>query len=161
MSDTEARIWFGVVVGVLLALNVIAAAILRRRTLLVFSILLLSWLPGGCAGGVFLVPWRERLTPRGIEIGPDVPYDGPVGYLYLVPHVLAGCTLMTALIVAIYIACGAPRSVDADEVETDEEEPHCGNCGYLLVGLSEKRCPECGTVFGDGQESGKPRHTSS
>jgi hypothetical protein len=153
MSDTEARIWFGVVVGVLLALNVIAAAVLRCRTPLVFSILLLSWLPGGCAGCVFLVPWRERLTARGMAIGPDVPYEGLAGYLYLVPHVLAGCTVATALIGVIYIACGAPRSDDETEGEADEDEPQCENCGYLLIGLSEKRCPECGTVFDDEQET--------
>jgi hypothetical protein len=23
-------------------------------------------------------------------------------------------------------------------------ETHCGNCGYMLRGLSEPRCPECG-----------------
>jgi len=23
-------------------------------------------------------------------------------------------------------------------------ETHCGNCGYVLRGLSEARCPECG-----------------
>src|ERR1051326_7733990 len=27
------------------------------------------------------------------------------------------------------------------------DEDHCRNCGYLLIGLTESRCPECGTDF--------------
>lgn len=30
---------------------------------------------------------------------------------------------------------------------TPETAPHCMNCGYLLYGLTENRCPECGTPF--------------
>ena len=29
----------------------------------------------------------------------------------------------------------------------DTGDPKCLNCGYLLFGLSSKRCPECGTPF--------------
>lgn len=25
--------------------------------------------------------------------------------------------------------------------------PRCEGCGYLLIGLAEKRCPECGRLF--------------
>lgn len=28
-----------------------------------------------------------------------------------------------------------------------EPGPRCRNCGYLLIGLTEHRCPECGTTF--------------
>src|ERR1051325_7302387 len=30
---------------------------------------------------------------------------------------------------------------------TPETAPHCVNCGYLLYGLKENRCPECGASF--------------
>lgn len=31
-----------------------------------------------------------------------------------------------------------------------QEELRCGNCGYLLKGLRDPRCPECGTPFDPG-----------
>ena len=30
---------------------------------------------------------------------------------------------------------------------TSELGPTCDRCGYLLIGLAERRCPECGTPF--------------
>jgi len=27
------------------------------------------------------------------------------------------------------------------------DEPHCRHCGYLLIGIDAKRCPECGTAL--------------
>lgn len=40
-------------------------------------------------------------------------------------------------------------------------EPQCSRCGYLLIGLPEPRCPECGTPFTPGAEptSAAPRLT--
>jgi hypothetical protein len=32
----------------------------------------------------------------------------------------------------------------------------CKTCGYLLVGLKEHRCPECGTVFDPDQLAATP-----
>lgn len=29
----------------------------------------------------------------------------------------------------------------------DDDLPRCENCGYILIGLTEKRCPECGLPF--------------
>jgi hypothetical protein len=34
--------------------------------------------------------------------------------------------------------------------------PQCGKCGYLLIGLTEKRCPECGEPF-DPSKKDTPR----
>jgi hypothetical protein len=27
------------------------------------------------------------------------------------------------------------------------DDPHCRHCGYLLIGIDAKRCPECGTAL--------------
>ncbi|HNQ24572.1 MAG TPA: hypothetical protein PKK06_15930 [Phycisphaerae bacterium] len=45
------------------------------------------------------------------------------------------------LFVGLAIARAAGRRVYRDGL------PHCDKCGYLLIGLSESRCPECGRPF--------------
>lgn len=34
-------------------------------------------------------------------------------------------------------------------VESDEDAPVCPHCGYLLIGLVSRTCPECGTPLAD------------
>jgi ribosomal protein L37E len=34
-----------------------------------------------------------------------------------------------------------------------QEDGHCIQCGYNLFGLTEPRCPECGTPFPSRQEA--------
>jgi hypothetical protein len=36
------------------------------------------------------------------------------------------------------------------------DEPRCEKCDYLLIGLSEPRCPECGTPFDPNRAAPKP-----
>ena len=45
--------------------------------------------------------------------------------------------------------CGATLdgTPDPDFVPAVEFDPVCRQCGYLLIGLPEERCPECGTRF--------------
>jgi len=31
------------------------------------------------------------------------------------------------------------------------DQPYCRRCGYLLIGLTSRRCPECGTAFESGE----------
>ena len=38
-----------------------------------------------------------------------------------------------------------------------DREPTCARCGYILKGLSQPRCPECGTTFVERTADGPPR----
>src|SRR5437764_722573 len=40
-----------------------------------------------------------------------------------------------------------PANPDAPDWQTQREEIHCPMCEYLLRGLAEPRCPECGYRF--------------
>ena len=65
------------------------------------------------------------LLPRSV---PDVLY----AFLVDVP-VLVLCTV-PAVVVTAWIALHRPRDADC----------RCRKCGYILRGISEPRCPECG-----------------
>ena len=45
--------------------------------------------------------------------------------------------------------CGATTdgTPDPEFVPAVEFDPVCRQCGYLLIGLPEQRCPECGSRF--------------
>jgi len=48
----------------------------------------------------------------------------------------------------VYLACATPLTVRAWRSAPVKRHPMmCVKCGYLLYGLSEPRCPECGTPF--------------
>jgi hypothetical protein len=48
----------------------------------------------------------------------------------------------------VYLAGAAPLSVLAWRRGPEKHHPMmCVKCGYLLYGLTEARCPECGTPF--------------
>jgi hypothetical protein len=54
--------------------------------------------------------------------------------------------------------CGTNREGQVDP-QFDPEvrfHPQCKECGYLLIGLPEARCPECGQLF-DPTEKDTPR----
>ena len=53
--------------------------------------------------------------------------------------------LAFALLVVCPSLLVARQTVDA--VKTLRDERRCKHCGYLLQGLPEPRCPECGTPF--------------
>jgi hypothetical protein len=63
-----------------------------------------------------------------------------------VPFLCVGLPYLLGVVGATIVAARrAPR----------EERPwECEECGYLLVGLSEPRCPECGRGFDPGRWSG-------
>ena len=41
----------------------------------------------------------------------------------------------------------SPKLDDALGTSSGDNAPTCGQCGYILLGLTEHRCPECGTPF--------------
>lgn len=55
------------------------------------------------------------------------------------PSIVMGAVyLVSALPLAAFAYCNIPAEHDPSR---------CVKCGYLLYGLSEPRCPECGTAF--------------
>ena len=49
---------------------------------------------------------------------------------------------------AAYCAAVLPLAVLAyRRMPEADDSDHCAKCGYLLTGLTEPRCPECGTTF--------------
>jgi len=54
---------------------------------------------------------------------------------------------LTALSVAIAVGLAAFLFAGGKAYDPD----HCSNCGYPLKGLTEPRCPECGTPFNELQ----------
>lgn len=58
-----------------------------------------------------------------------------IGMLFCVPMSLAWLARL-------------PRNVRDRRRRACAEENRCAVCGYLLKGLTETRCPECGTCFG-------------
>jgi hypothetical protein len=56
------------------------------------------------------------------------------------PFIIAGAFVLVALVVVTFLAVRkAPR--------TPRSPWLCSECGYLLVGLDQPRCPECGQAF--------------
>ena len=91
-----------------------------HRAIIVFlmSLIFLSWL------GLFLLP-------DFFDSGAAVAYSTIAAIA-----VLCGATLLAAM---EYRLCTRRlRRIDGS---------HCFHCGYNLTGLTEPRCPECGTPF--------------
>jgi hypothetical protein len=57
-----------------------------------------------------------------------------------VGHVIFASLPPLILMFVVYYACGKY----VQEAEALPEETLCRGCGYILRGLSEPRCPECG-----------------
>ena len=60
-------------------------------------------------------------------------------------YIAQACGFTVAMGVACCVAA-AVRHARLDAA-SHTREPRCTNCGYLLCGLPQKRCPECGTTF--------------
>ena len=45
------------------------------------------------------------------------------------------------------IAAVFRRKWEAEKLRRANEPPQCRECGYILIGLPEPRCPECGRAF--------------
>ena len=79
---------------------------------------------GGCVSGalvLFLVAvWMQPMT-QALEVA-----------------MLGGCLVVTSLTtVGAFYVLGARSS-------PQDGHTYCGHCGYILKGITEPRCPECG-----------------
>lgn len=82
------------------------------------------------------------LTAASVTLSPGLrgPYSTD-GLMLIVVVVLLG-----ALIATIIIARVTERFTSAPK----SDAPQCRACGYILLGLTEPRCPECGYPFDSG-----------
>ena len=62
------------------------------------------------------------------------------------PQLLTGVSCLVAPVGVILLLVAAADYVDQTG-RTRTHWPNCRKCGYLLHGLSEPRCPECGLPF--------------
>lgn len=60
-------------------------------------------------------------------------------------YVRRACVLMGGTIVLCRLLALVRPRLDLRRLR--KQETHCAACGYPLYGLSEQRCPECGTAF--------------
>jgi hypothetical protein len=67
-------------------------------------------------------------------------FTQPAGVLDLTNHALAACctAVFCFLLTGLFAILSNERTPEAHR---------CAQCDYLLVGLTEPRCPECGTPF--------------
>ena len=65
-----------------------------------------------------------------------MPWATAAGWAMATEIVTAGLLMMPGVVVALLVyATGKPPG---------DDHTRCGNCGYILKGLTEPRCPECG-----------------
>ena len=81
-------------------------------------------LAGGATFGVLCVPFLDPL------VAPDFGFIGLFVYFGLVPQIVG---------IGTYAFQSPGYGGGADDGET-----RCRDCGYILRGISEPRCPECG-----------------
>ncbi len=102
------------------------------------STLLLTFILASCFYKKHIKDWRWfriGLYAYGLSIL-AMPWRFQVGVLSsVVPYVNHGAVLASGI--AFVVACFR-------DAKRDLEHIHCLKCGYILKGLTEPRCPECG-----------------
>ena len=68
-----------------------------------------------------------------------------IAFFFAPFYILFGAPLL--FLIGIPIAALVTRRRHGDGL------PRCSKCGYLLIGLRERRCPECGEPFSESIES--------
>jgi hypothetical protein len=90
--------------------------------------------------------WKRFAKPIGIGLIWSCPLSGPVwlGLGRVLPSAMPG--ILYGLIYAL-VLCVLPITMAVIAAQPDthiDEECRCRRCRYLLRGLREPRCPECG-----------------
>ena len=85
-----------------------------------------------------------------LVVGPDGPFLGEGSGTRVwnlawrnAPWAAAAAAGWTAAMLA-YAACASPRLLGRSRLFAYRGPTRCGGCGYVLTGLREMRCPECG-----------------
>jgi len=107
----------------------------RRSGLMLISFLVLASIAGFF--GFLCIDFDEPKPGFFGYVGPG----GVPGVIRRTFGFLRGSIWICALY-GLYLLVAAQRSRQGQQ-----EEPRCRRCGYLLRGLPEPRCPECGTPF--------------
>ena len=89
---------------------------------------------GGCIYGERIINEWGYLNP-----GPRTRWDGPLDQEWLAGY---------AMIIGMGVVCRLVAMHRHHLMDQKKDPTRCRNCNYLLIGLSEPRCPECGTRFG-------------
>ena len=139
---TVGRIWTGTFVGLPLALVALLIALASRqrgRRLLAslawgFGWFALLWNLGWCG---FILHWEGMPDWEFWDAGRHTMHTELNEYIALFgPSTL----LSTCAVLISRRARKQPKCLES-------HPPKCAKCGYLLVGLTLARCPECGTPF--------------
>ncbi|NLE58004.1 MAG: hypothetical protein GX616_06565 [Planctomycetes bacterium] len=102
----------------------------------------------GYVGGALLI-LSAILVQRAIEWGDKMCAQnvGPQGYGMAELWMIAGGLLIGLLGTLVCLGAGTASLLLSCQQRPlrDTPGPHCSKCGYSLHGLSDLRCPECGT----------------
>lgn len=94
---------------------------------------LITWFTGvACAVVGFLIYGQTVYDVIGFYY---VDYSGTMSILLVIAH---GC-IPTLVSIGVYHQLSVPR--------WERDYTRCGRCGYILSGLQEPRCPECGVAI--------------
>ncbi len=95
----------------------------------------------GCIGGATSIPlfYSERRPMLAYALNPNLP---PKAYDWAFVVTCFVCIVMAGVACRLVAAASYAR-----EKSKRNSSEHCRECGYLLIGLPEPRCPECGTPF--------------
>ena len=102
----------------------------------------IAFLLFGCACGAVLLPFG--LLPSGLDL-----FFEPRQAIW--GHIVRSCVFVVVVgLVCRWVAVWAARQRRWPDLG------RCQGCGYMLCGLPENRCPECGRPFGEIANANEP-----
>lgn len=147
---------------------------LLELAMLLLAILIMPWYAGGDrAGSVFKRSLKSVYWSTTFLIPVTIAVCGLVLYsvdpekllqrysdLFVAALILVGVGLPLVMFVRMLLTGGARYVGKPDGPAFAPREPHCEDCGYLIVGLPlDSRCPECGLSVAESLPGGRRRPT--